>query len=87
MCSFRRGACANGACGATQVTYTYTLTGKPKTMSDVGGTTTYDYDDRDRLHSKQTPLGTLTYSYDNAGNLLTMTSSNTGGTMTTFSPR
>jgi RHS repeat-associated protein len=82
---FSQGACANGACGATQVTYTYTLTGKRKTMTDAGGTTTYNYDDRDRLHEKQTPFGKLTYGYDTAGNLLSMSSSNTGGAMTTFS--
>ncbi|HKV81569.1 MAG TPA: hypothetical protein VJP02_25705 [Candidatus Sulfotelmatobacter sp.] len=36
-------------------------------MADVSGTTTYVYDNRNRLPSKQTPFGTLSYTYDNAG--------------------
>jgi RHS repeat-associated protein len=48
-------------------------------MTDASGTTTYNYDDHDRLQTKQTPQGTLTYTYDPAGNVASMQSSNTNG--------
>jgi RHS repeat-associated protein len=59
--------------------FTYTSTGKRATMTDASGTTTYIYDDHDRLSQKQTPQGTLTYTYDPAGNVASMKSSNTNG--------
>jgi hypothetical protein len=43
-------------------------------MSDVSGTTTYGYDTRNRLKQKQTAFGTLNYTYDSAGDLLTLAS-------------
>lgn len=61
------------------VSMSYTSTGKRATMSDVSGTTTYSYDNRDRLISRITPEGALTYTYDAAGNMLTLLSSNTNG--------
>lgn len=67
------------------VTFTYTATGKRQTMSDPSGQTVYTYDDRDRLQSKQTPFGTLSYTYDNAGDVLSITSSNAGGVSVTYS--
>jgi RHS repeat-associated protein len=48
-------------------------------MTDASGLTQYTYDDHDRLYQKQTPQGTLTYTYDPAGNLASMTSSNANG--------
>ena len=48
-------------------------------MTDASGTSTYEYDARHRLKSKQTPQGTLSYTYDAAGNQLTARSSNAGG--------
>jgi RHS repeat-associated protein len=66
------------------VSYTYTLTGRRETMTDASGVTSYGYDNRDRLRSKATPQGTLTYSYDAAGNLETMNSSNTNGVSVTY---
>jgi len=48
-------------------------------MTDASGTTVYSYDVRDRLLSRQTPFGTLTYTYDDTGDLLTVRSSNTNG--------
>ena len=71
-------------CGAKQVSFTYTPTGKRKTMTDAGGTTTYNYDTRDRLQSKQTPFGTLSYTYDNAGDVLSITSSNLNGASVSY---
>ena len=65
--------------GEPAVTFTYTATGKRKTMSDASGTTTYTYDDRDRLLSKQTPQGTLTYTYDGRSNIASVRSSNADG--------
>jgi len=62
-----------------QEIFTYTSTGKRATMTDASGITTYIYDDHDRLSQKQTPQGTLTYTYDPAGNVASMKSSNTNG--------
>jgi len=53
-------------------------------MADATGSTSYGYDNRDRLVSKATPFGTLAYTYDAAGNALTLTSSNVGGAATTY---
>jgi len=69
---------------APPVTFTYFANGLRQTLSDVSGTTTYGYDNRNRLTSKQTPFGTLSYTYDGAGNLLTLASSNTNGASLTY---
>jgi RHS repeat-associated protein len=61
------------------IIFTYTATGRRETMQDASGLTTYSYDDRDRLISKATPQGTLTYTYDKLGNLKTVRSSNANG--------
>jgi RHS repeat-associated protein len=65
--------------GQPAVTFTYTPTGRRKTMADASGLTTYTYDARDRLASKQTPQGTLIYTYDSVGNLTSLRSSNADG--------
>ncbi|NCC41766.1 MAG: RHS repeat protein, partial [Gammaproteobacteria bacterium] len=41
----------------TTVSYTYDDRGNRSSMTDAHGTTTYDYDERDRLLSKATPIG------------------------------
>ncbi len=61
------------------VLFTYTPTGARATMVDGTGTSTYTYDLRDRMTAKQTPQGTLSYTYDPASNVLTLRSSNTSG--------
>src|SRR5205807_77657 len=61
------------------VTFTYNSVGQRATMSEASGNTVYTYDARNRLSSKQTALGTLSYSYDEAGNVLTTRSSNANG--------
>jgi len=61
------------------VTFTYTATGQRLTMADASGKNTYAYDTRDRLVSKVTPQGILTYSYDATGNLKSLRSSNPSG--------
>jgi RHS repeat-associated protein len=81
---FSAGACAGGACGATQVSYTYTATGRRASMTDGSGTTNYSYDQLDRLLSKATPFGTLAYTYDAGGNMLSLKSSNAGGGSMTY---
>ena len=89
---FSTGACAPGAgpaglatpCGAAQISYTYTATGRRLTMSDATGTTNYGYDLRDRLLTKASPFGTLTYTYDAAGNIQSLKSSNVGGAAMTY---
>ncbi len=56
-------------------TFTYTATGKRQTMTDPGSTTTYSYDPQtDRLVSKQTPFGTIAYTYDAAGDVTSLAS-------------
>jgi RHS repeat-associated protein len=66
------------------VSFTYSATGRRLTMSDASGTTNYSYDVRDRLLSKQAPQGTLTYTYDNGGNLLTLSSNRADGVNTNY---
>ena len=70
---FSQGACAGGACGATNVTYTYTATGQRASMTDASGTTSYSYDRLDRPIGKATPAGTLSYQRDLAGNQTSLT--------------
>jgi len=69
---------------APTISFAYTSTGQRQTMTDVSGTTSYSYDLRDRLTQKATPQGTLSYSYDSAGNLLSIQSSNAGGTSVAY---
>jgi RHS repeat-associated protein len=69
---------------APTITFTYTATGQRQNMVDDSGTTLYSYDVRDRLLSKATPEGTLTYTYDLAGNLGSIRSSNTNGTSVNY---
>jgi RHS repeat-associated protein len=49
---FSQGTCAGGACGATNVSFTYTTTGKRATMDDAFGHWVYTYDLIDRLTDK-----------------------------------
>ncbi len=65
--------------GETSVSHTYTATGKYQSTSDASGTTTYTYDTMDRLTAKATPEGTLNYTYDAAGHVASIASSNTNG--------
>lgn len=71
--------------GETPVRFAYFPSGQRQRMEDASGVTTYTYDQRDRLLSKATPWGTLTYSYDAAGNLLSIRSSNANGVNVTYS--
>ena len=48
-------------------------------MSDGSGNTTYSYDSLDRLTTKAAPAGTLTYGYDGAGNLASVSSNHANG--------
>jgi len=48
-------------------------------MNDQSGTTRYGYDIRDNLITKETPQGTLTYTYDGSRNLTSMNPSNVEG--------
>src|SRR5712692_10121176 len=71
--------------GQPTISFTYTPTGPRASMTDASGTTNYtSYDNRDRLKTKVTPEGTLNYTYDAHGNLLTITSSNTNGASMTY---
>lgn len=65
--------------GQPAIAFTYTATGKRASMSDASGVTTYTYDNRDRLITKATPEGALSYTYDGAGNVRSLISSNANG--------
>jgi RHS repeat-associated protein len=65
--------------GEPSVSYTYNPAGQRASMADASGMTLYSYDARHRLLSKQTPQGTLTYTYDAAGNVASTRSSNANG--------
>ena len=66
--------------GEVAHTYFYSPTGMRTSASDATGTTRYTYDLRDRRLTKAAPAGTLTYSYDDVGNIASVRSSNTNGT-------
>ncbi len=71
--------------GEPTVSFTYTPTGQRLSMVDASGTTNYNsYDNRDRVLTKATPEGTLSYTYDAHGNVLTIASSNTNGASMTY---
>jgi RHS repeat-associated protein len=70
--------------GEAAVSFTYTATGKYATSTDASGTTTYSYDSMDRLTSKATPEGTLNYSYDAAGHVASIASSNPNGASVSY---
>ncbi len=71
--------------GQPTISFTYTPTGQRASMTDASGTTNYTvYDNRDRLKTKVTPEGTLNYTYDAHGNLLTIVSSNANGASMTY---
>jgi YD repeat-containing protein len=59
--------------------FTYSATGQRASMTDASGTTTFTYDNLDRLKTKATPQGTLSYTYDGAGDIVSVSSSNTNG--------
>ncbi len=65
--------------GETPVELTYTASGQRSMMSDGSGTTLYFYDARDRLEAVQRPEGTLSYAYDEAGDLRLIVSSTPEG--------
>jgi len=67
------------------VSFTYNSNGQRTKMTDASGITVYTYDLRNRLAGKQTPFGTLNYSYDAAGNLASTRSSNTNGASIDYS--
>ena len=68
-----------------KVSYTYNpATGQRQTMTDSSGTTSYSYDNRDRLQLKTVawvggPSVSLNYRYDANGNLTNLWSSTAGG--------
>ena len=71
--------------GEPTVTFTYTPTGRRATMSDAAGMTTYSYDNCDRLVAKAGGQGTLTYTRDAVGNVLSIRSSSANGTYVNYS--
>ncbi|MFF9378196.1 RHS repeat-associated core domain-containing protein [Streptomyces griseoluteus] len=56
------------------ITYTYDALGRQKTVTDGRGiTTSYTYDNRDRIKTQTSGSSTATYTYDADGNLKTRT--------------
>ncbi|MGD0832303.1 MAG: hypothetical protein ABR907_15300, partial [Terracidiphilus sp.] len=53
-------------------------------MADGSGNTTYSYDQLDRLTTKAAPAGTLSYSYDGAGNLASISSNHANGVLVSY---
>jgi len=66
------------------ISFTYWPTGPRHTMTDASGPTTYTIDNRDRVLTKATPEGALTYTYDAHSNVKTIASSNTNGASATY---
>ncbi len=67
--------------GATSTRTEYDALGRRvATIDEEGKRTEYTYDARGRLDLKETPVGDLDYSYDEASNLTGITSSTAGGT-------
>ena len=64
--------------------FTYTPTGKRASMTDATGSTTYTYDNLDRMVTKMTPQGTLSYTYDTVGSVASISSSNANGTSVAY---
>jgi RHS repeat-associated protein len=62
-----------------KITFAYSPTGQRTNMTDTSGATSYAYDVRDRLQTKITPAGTLTYAYDGFGNLTNIQSATANG--------
>ncbi len=69
----------NRVSGSYQVQYSYTTNGQRQTMIDASGTTTYTYDNRDRLRTNATPQGTVFYAYNANGSVTNIWSSTTSG--------
>ena len=70
--------------GEATVSFAYTATGKYLTSAVGSYTTTYSYDSLDRLTAKATPAGTLNYTYDAAGHVETIASSNANGASVSY---
>lgn len=75
---------ANGSirrlrCGEPGITTTYAATGKKASMVDASGTTTWAYDNQDRVLTKSTPQGALSYTYLPNSLVASVNSSNANG--------
>jgi RHS repeat-associated protein len=66
------------------VSYTYTATGRRNTVTVGSHITNYSYNNLDQLTAKATPEGTLSYTYDAAGNVTSVTSSNANGVWVSY---
>jgi RHS repeat-associated protein len=70
--------------GEPTVSFTYTPTGKYATSAVGSYATAYAYDSQDRLTAKATPAGTLSYTYDAAGHVASIASSNANGASVSY---
>ncbi|HHL32720.1 MAG TPA: hypothetical protein ENJ41_09040 [Oceanospirillales bacterium] len=61
----------------TEVTSTYTVTGQKDSITQNQGTTTYQYDQQNRLTKIDYPTGNfIAYKYDKNGNRIQLQTSN-----------
>jgi RHS repeat-associated protein len=67
------------------ISFTYNDLGQRNSMTDASGTTSYLYDSRNRLASRQTPNGNLNYTYDENGSIKTLRSNHTNGVSVDYS--
>ena len=72
------------AAGGYRISLAYSPTGMRTNMIDASGTNRYAYDGLDRMISKISPQGSLTYTYDLFGNLATTESTTTNGTKVNY---
>ncbi len=59
----------------TDITYSYDIAGRQTQMVDSTGTTSWSYDNANRLTGLSTPQGNMSYTYDNADRRITMVDS------------
>jgi len=69
---------------STSVSFAYNALGLRTSMTDAVGVTSYGYDLRNRLIEKITPQGTLNYTYDANGNVLSVQSDNANGVRVSY---
>ncbi len=72
------------AAGGYKIVLKYSATGLRTNMIDASGTNSYAYDAFDRLLTRTTPQGTLSYTYNEYGNLGTVQSSTANGTRVNY---
>ena len=74
---------ANRLLTSGSASYSYDANGNPISATDASGTTTYNWDARNRLTSISAPVGMISFTYDFGGNVIA-TSNTTSGLAQSF---